>query len=300
MTMASLVDNLVEAKRSIIQHSPSSITEYNSLLIVASELSAFMNEYKGNELIPGLTQFYDVEPYGQSRRTKDLRIKIARPQITILSGTTPSNLIQFIPEYAWEQGFTSRIILIYADSKPIIDTWNTPYRAKPDDMVHDLKVINSLFGQIGWTEEWATAMHNWKLLKFDPVPNHPKLRWYCERREAHMIKLSMIACCDRGDDMTLSKADFNRAMGWLLEAEFHMPEIFKAGSSGTDSRAIDEILHFIQIAKDGMSEHKIVDFAHKRVPAHSVMRVLEIMERSGLIKATALDPKTGLRTFKAL
>jgi len=294
--MASLVDKLVEAKRNIIQHHPvQSITEYNSLLIVASELSAFMHEYKNNELIPGLTQFYDVDFYAQSRRTRDLHITIPRPQINILAGTTPSNLINFIPEYAWEQGFTSRIIMVYADTKPLIDIFNTPNKPMPADMTHDLAVINGLFGQIGWTEEWAVAMHQWKMLKFDPTPNHPKLRWYCERRYAHMIKLSMIASVDRGNDLMMNKADFNKAMGWLLEAEAFMPEIFRSGA-GLDSKAMDEIQHFVSVMKK-VSENKVVNFARERVPAHSVMRVLEVMERSGMIKAPTMD-KLGMKIFE--
>lgn len=296
VTMASLVDCMFEAKRSIVRL-PESMIEYNSLTIIADELSAFMSEYS-TELIGGLTTFYDMVPYGQARRTKDLRVKIKRPLLNILSGTTPSNLIRFVPEYAWEQGFTSRIVMVYSEERPMIDVFNTPYVEMPQDMIHDLRQINGLVGQFGWTEEYATAMHNWKVLGLPPVLEHPKLIYYNNRRFAHMLKLSMIASIDSGNALQLDKAAFNKAMGWLLEAEAFMPEIFRSGATGIDSKAMDEIQHFV--AKIGkVSEHKLVNFTRERVPSHSVMRVIEIMEKSGMIQAIALD-KMGMKIYSTL
>lgn len=301
MTMASMVDALVESKRTIVQL-PEPMIEYNSMLICADELSAFMSEWKSsNDLIAGLTTFYDVVPYSQSRRVKDIRIKLMRPQLNIISGTTPSNLVHFIPEYAWEQGFTSRIILVYSSDRPLIDVFNTPKPDWPDDMIHDLNVINSLVGEFGWTEEFARAMHNWKTLGQPPVPQHPKLEHYNSRRFGHLLKLSMIASVDCSSDLMLKVGDFNRAMGWLLEVEQAMPEIFTAGSTSIDSKAMDEILHFIRISGEkGMNEHRIVNFARERVPAHSVIRVIELMERSGLIKVLGVDQKTQLKWYAAI
>lgn len=299
MTMASLVDHMNEAKRTIIQL-PEAHLEYNSLYICADELSAFMDQFDSG-LIAGLTTFFDCVPYSQGRRVNDIRIKIKRPQLNILCGTTPSNLIKLMPEFAWEQGFTSRVILVHSTDRPIIDVFNTPSRDMPSDMIHDYKLISTMVGQMGWTEDYATAMHQWKTLGFPPVPKHPKLEHYCSRRFAHLIKLSMIASVDRGNELMLTKADFNRAMGWLLEAEHYMVDIFKSGGSGfNDSSAMDEIQHHVaQAGAKGMPEHLIVRFAKDFVPGHSVINVLKVMEMSGMIIAISNDPKTGLRVFRA-
>lgn len=301
VTMASLVDRMKENKRTIIQH-PNPPDEYNTILIAADELSAFMHEYKGNELIPGLTTFYDCGPYGQARRTNELNINIPRPQVNILTGTTPSNLLQFIPEYAWEQGFTSRILLIYADKKPLIDIFSLAARSMPADMIHDLKVINGLYGQFGWSQEWAKAMWDWKQAGFIPVPNHPKLRWYNERRHAHMIKLSMISSIDRGNRLELTKQDFNNAMFWLLEAEAEMSKIFTTGSATQDSAAFDEVVHFVQKhGTDGVSEHLIWNYARTKIThAYNIKNIMEAIEKSGYLRQIAVNPRTGLRTFRAV
>lgn len=300
MNMATMVDSLISHKRTII-NLPEPAIEYNSMFVIADELGAFMHEYS-HELIAGLTMFYDVGPYERARVYYEKAVKgIPRPQLNILSGTTPSNLLKFIPESAWEQGFTSRVILIYAEDKPIIDLWNAVAGIKPESLLHDLGIINHLIGQFGWTEEWARAMHNWKLVGFQPVPQHPKLRWYCERRERHMIKLSMVAAVDRANDLMMTKEDFNKAMSWLLEAEQYMPLIFQAGNAGVDSKAMDEIMYFVKAAGDkGVNQQRIVNFARTHVMyANNVMNILNLMETSGMIQVVGIDAKFNLKVYKS-
>lgn len=293
VTMASLVDSLVEAKRSII-NMPEPPHEYNSLFIIADELSAFMHTYEP-ELIGGLTTFYDAVPYAQHRRGKEIRIKLNSPQLSILSGSTPSNLVKFVPELAWDQGFMSRVIMIYSADRPIHDMFNLTPPTQPKEMIHDLQVINGLHGEFKWTQEYAGSIHKWRTGGCVPVPAHPKLVHYNSRRVAHLLKLSMVSCVDRGNILLLDQQDFSNGLAWLMEAECLMPEIFREGTIGADAKAMDDIANFIN---GGKPEHQIVNYARRLVPAHSVMRVLEIMERSGMIACTGTNPKTGLRSFK--
>ena len=90
MTFASLVDSLVKAKRHIIRPGDDPM-EYNSMAIFADEMGAFIHKYD-NEMIDGLSAFYDPTPYQQVRRTTDLRVKIEAPQLNMLCGCTPQNL----------------------------------------------------------------------------------------------------------------------------------------------------------------------------------------------------------------
>lgn len=111
----------------------------------------------------------------------------------------------------------------------------------------------------------------------------------------------MVAALDRSNSLILTVDDFNRAMGWLLEAEVLMPDIFKAGAPSGDAQAMDEIFHFVLLhASAGpVPEHKIINRARELVPAHSVLRVLEVMERSGMIKPVGQDTRTGMRYYTA-
>jgi len=298
MSAASLVDALVEAKRSIIRL-PDPPLEYNSMMICADELSAFMHKYD-DEMVGNLTTFYDVViPYAQRRRGGDLKIKIKHPQLSILTGTTPSNLLKFMPENAWDQGLTSRVIMVFSDERIITDIFSHEKRGLPEPMLHDLRIISGLSGPFQVTQDYKDAINNWRKLGQPPLPTHPKLLHYNTRRLTHLFKLSMVSCVDRSNTLLLTKDDFNRAMGWLLGAEADMGEIFKAGVSGADSKAMDEIVHYCLVMNkgNGVPEPLLVQRARQLVPAMSVMRVIEIMERSGMIRS--IRNVKGIRYFEA-
>lgn len=301
MTMAALVDCLVEAKRSVMSDAMVPF-DFHSLSIFADELGAFMHNFDP-ELIGGLTTFYDVVvPYGQHRRGKDIRIKIKNPQLSILSGTTPSNLMKFMPEGAWDQGLTSRIIMVFSDERIIGDIFAVRDRTLPRDMLSDIAKIHALQGAFVVTEDFKVAINQWREKGQPPTPNHPKLLHYNSRRLAHLFKLCMISSADKGDSLILTMEDFHRAMGWLLEAEMLMPEIFKAGAIHADAKAMDEIYHFLLVGggDKGLGEHQVMNFAKERLPIYSCHNAIKVLEGSGLIKSIGVDKATGNRRLVAL
>jgi hypothetical protein len=294
MTRAALSDYMAEAKR-FIPNIPYTPIEYNSLVVVADEFSAFMHEYD-SALVASLVEFYDVNPYMEGRRVGNIRITITRPQLNILTGSTPSNLIHTLKDYVWEQGLMSRVIMIYANDRPLIDVFNTPPMPKPADLIHDIKVINTLIGEFTYTDDFAKAMHQWKLLGLIPVPQHPKLIHYNTRRWAHLLKLTMVASVDRSNDLVLEVQDFNRAMGWLVQAETYMELIFEVGSVAPDSRIMDEVVHFIKSHKGPVSEHLVINFMRERTSSMTISPMLRAMEGSRMIVARHVD-KNGMRQF---
>jgi hypothetical protein len=296
MTRASLSDYMNEAKR-IIPKIPPPAIEFNSLVCIADEFSAFMHEYD-SALVAALVEFYDVNPYSEGRRVSNIRIKIARPQLNILTGSTPSNLIHTLKDYVWDQGLMSRVIMVHSSERPIIDVFNEPARDRPPALINDLKVIWLLEGQFNVTADFGIAMHNWKTGGFEPVPDHPKLAHYASRRFAHLLKLSMIASIDRSNELIVRLEDFNRAKQWLIEAEVTMPFIFKEGSIVPDSKIMDEIAHFVR-TRGEVSEHLVRNFARQRVPAMHIEYIMKTMEGARILVVKNVAPKTGLKTFVA-
>jgi hypothetical protein len=273
------------------------------MYICADELGAFIHTHD-KEMTDGLSAFYDPTPYQQSRRGggdgNGLKIRIQSPQLNILCGTTPQNLTDLMPEKAWGQGFTSRLIMIFADERSIGDDFEACEQTWSDNLKHDMTIINGLVGGFHITPEYRTAVMNWKNLGEPPVPAHPKLVHYITRRRTHLYKLSMIAAIDAGNSLVLTKNEFNRAMSWLIEAEERMPEIFKAGTTNADSQAMEEILHFIGACDrgKGVSEQRIRHFARDKVPLYSILRIVDILEQSGQIHMTGKDRSTGIRYFQ--
>ncbi len=294
MKMASLVDALAQCKRSSVRHqAPTEL--FNSMTLVIDEWSAFMH-VMDDELVGGLTTFYDVMPYDHWRRGKDIKIKIERPQLSMLAGSTPSHLLRSLPDYVWEQGFGSRIILVWCGDRPTGDDFAYPTRGLPPDLLYDLKLIHDLKGEFSVSEEYRGLVTAWRAQGENPKPTHPRLVHYNTRRRAHLYKLSMVSAVDRGDNLRLLEEDYGRALAWLTEIETNMPHIFDEGSTTVDARAMDEIEDFIRRQGKATSEHRILNFASTRVPAHAVVKVVQLMVLSGRIHAVGED-RLGKPTF---
>ena len=296
MRMASLVDALAVAKRFIPNlGSKEGPIEYYSMSILVDDWQAFMHAFD-EELVAGLTTFYDVNvPYEHHRRGGQIRIKINRPQLNILGGTTPSDLLEFMPQRAWGGGFTSRTIFVYSDDRFVNDDFAHVKRALPEDMVHDLKLIYSLEGECNVDEGFRKAVSEWRARNEEPKPSHPKLLHYNTRRRAHVYKLSIISAIDRGPNLRLLAEDFRRALLWLEEAEVNMQTIFTEGASHIDMQVQDEVIDWLRRQGKPIPEHRLTHEIAKRVPAHAVLKVKDIMWLSGRLE---MDEKTRLYRAK--
>jgi hypothetical protein len=295
MTFAAMADVLNESVRTM----PDSST-FNSLYICAEEMGAFIHKYD-NEMIDGLAAFYDPDPYAQRRRTNDIKFEIFSPQINMVAGVTPQNLLHVLPERAWGQGFMSRVIMVFSDERIIGDDFAPRPNLNLEHLEHDLSTIFNLHGGFHVTEEYRECINNWRALGEPPIPDHPKLTHYVTRRRVHLYKLSMVASVDRGNSLALTRDDFNTALNWLAEAESLMPDIFAAGSGNIDGAAMDEIHHFV-LASDrgnGVSEQKIIHFARERVPIHSILRIVEIMQASGQLHCLGVDRNSKIKFYSA-
>jgi hypothetical protein len=300
---ASLIDSLFDAKRSIVRinETPNHI-EFNHLTVIASELGVFLPEYD-RLFMNTLTKLYDGEHYEQRRRTKGIHITMPRPQLNLVGGTTPSYLNSFLPEGAWDQGFTSRTVFIYSGATtntPIFESISNPNHDEfiYNNLVNDLKSIGSIFGKFDWDEGSVEAITKWSDAGLVPVPQQPKLLHYNSRRLAHLIKLCIIACATRTNEKQIWLEDYQTALDWLLEAEATMPDIFLNSGIGGDSKAIDDAWFFVYSTysktKTPIFETRLYEFLRQRVPSHNVARVVEVMVRSGMLR---VEPVRGLQAY---
>lgn len=300
LTFASLVDCLDNAKRTWHLAGQAEPVAFNSLYICAGEFGAFMHKYD-NEMVDGLAAFYDTDPYAQVRRTMERKPTIESPQINMLAGVTPQNLLHFMPDRAWGQGFTSRIIMVFSDERILGDDFAIYADPKMTELEYDLKVINNLYGPMYPTPDYVDRVNNWRNGGEPPVPGHPKLTHYVARRRVHLYKLSMVASVDRGNTLALTGEDFDTALGWLTEAENLMPQVFSEGAANGDGAAIEEILNFVRVCDrgEGVSEPKIIRFAKEHVPIHAILNIIEIMEKTGQLWCIGTERLTGIKRYSA-
>jgi len=293
VTKASLIDELAAATRRWVISSPkpgqNPVDSFNSLILCINELGVLIPAYE-NEFMNTLTDLWDGKGYSESRRTTKVTHKIDKPQLNMIAGCTPSYLVHVLPEGAWDQGFLSRTMLIYSgdSQKRSLFAETSIDQQEWDHLQTALEAISAFYGEMNWEQAAAEKMDAFHLSDGEPKPNHPKLLSYTIRRTVHLIKLCMVASVSRGDDLTIREADFNRAFGWLIEAETQMPEIFKAMSSGGTASVMDDTWHFIYeiYMKENkpIMKHRIIQFLLERVPAHNVETTLDMMVQANLIE----------------
>lgn len=303
VSKASLADALFEAKRQIIrlQDTPPTTVEYNALLICASELGLFMPNYE-SEFIMAMIAFYDGDYYDERKRTGTIKVKIPRPHLQLLSATTPQFLGKYFAEGTWDQGFNSRTIYAYSGESFATDPFaKREILGDRESLLDGLKkIVETMYGEMTWSREAKIAHQAWLVADEPPKPTHTRLQYYLTRRKTHIIKLAMIAAASRFS-MTITQDDYATAMGWLLEVEEHMPDIFKAMTVGSDAIAMDDAFGFLftEYMKGGgktpVMEHRIVNFLKERLPAHSVMRSIEIMLKSRMMEEIWVEGKRGFK-----
>jgi len=306
VSKASLIDALFQAER-IVDLGADNLErhQYNSLMVIANELGALIPAYE-SEFINTLTDIYDNKPYSETKRTKNLEITISNPQLNILAATTPSWLTDLLPKGAWDQGFLSRTILIYAGkTKPVSlfeETKLDPKLIK--ELKHTFEVITRLYGKFAFTPEAASYIDDWQLSGCKPAPSHPKLMHYNTRRTAHLLKLSIIACVSRQQkELLIRLEDIQIALSWMVEAEEYMLDIFKEMDSGGTQEVLKEIwydLYNIFLRKQKpLVEAQVIQIIQAKAPVQQVPQYFDLLVRAGVLReGVSMEGSKSIKVFK--
>lgn len=303
VTKASLIDELDSAVRRVIdsKNKLSPVTNFNSLLLCVNELGVLLPAYE-NEFMNTLTDLWDCKSYSERRRSKNIEIKITAPQLHMLAACTPSYLMSTLPEGAWDQGFLSRTLLIYSGVAEKTSLFAEKHIDKGLEKRAQKRLteLSVLTGKMAFTEDAAGLIDAFHMDRAPiPKPDHPKLLSYNIRRTVHLLKLMMVASVSRTSSMVIEEEDFTRALGWLLEAETFMPDIFKAMTQGGAGDVMRDAWHFVfkAYAKEQkpILKARLIQFLQERVPVHSIEPTIDMMIKGNLLSEIPTKVGPGLK-----
>lgn len=291
VTSASLVDAVGEAAR----RTPidGQLVEYSSLFLPAGELGVLLPAHDLG-FLSILNDLYDNPAnYTEKRRTLDRNTDIVRPQINILGGSQPAYLTSLLPEEAWNMGFTSRMIMVYANSapkKPLFSFDPRDYalleRQKAHLVAH-LSKLGSAHTPFTLTQGAMDNISLWHLAGGPPIPQHSRLAHYNSRRTIHLLKLCMVASVSRDTTFEITEFDVERAKTWLFDVERLMPDIFRDMMGRSDGQVINELHMYLWgeyvRTKSPIHESLIFDFLSVRVPSERIKVIIEVAERSNML-----------------
>lgn len=294
MTKAALVDRLAKSTTTFLG-TGSVPLKYNSLLVAAEEFSillpAYDLEYIGtlNGIFNNKSEHVEERRHGPSRE-----LRIVNPQLNILGGAQPAWLQNLFPEEAWSTGLGRRLIMIYASETPhrsLFHESDIDPELKPQ-ILSRLSQTASLYGQMKWTEDAMKRIDLWHLGGAQPVPNHPKLSSYNKSRSLFALKLSLISSVSRSSELIIRDVDVDRALGWLLDAERLMPDIFRAMLGKSDRDVIRE-LHLVMwgkwtenqrlVGRPNIKGEFMRQFLIERVPHEKVASIIKASEDAKII-----------------
>ena len=296
MTKASLVDELVKAKSSVVP--PGGLpVEYHSLYILAEEVQVLMPSYDG-DFLGVLNSLYNnpVQPYTETRRTGSVReAKITLPQLNLLAGVQPGWMAGTFPDLAWATGLMSRVIMVYVEDQPVYDLFSEEehdHSSRLGALAGELVRLSRRYGPMKWRPAALAKARAWHLAGDEPKPVHSKLQFYTNRRPLHLTKLALVSAISRGAPEWIEELDLDRAMAWLFEAERLMPDVFRAMTGRSDQAVIEELHYYVSSLwrmSGGKPVHEtsIFSFLSDRVPSEKVEKLLTIAERSNVIARVA-------------
>lgn len=190
------------------------------MLIAADEF----NDFTGNgniEFYSTLGVLWDAVGTYKSRVKHGKSVSVHEPSISILAGNTSAGISLAFPPEVLGQGFISRLLLVYGENSGRRITFPpVPEKEKTDDLVKQLKEIQTLKGCITFSEESIETVD--KIYQHWTDLPDVRFRSYSTRRLTQLFKVSTILCAARFS-RTVRVQEVVEANTYLAAIESRMP-----------------------------------------------------------------------------
>lgn len=264
-----------------------------SITCFSEELSVFLGQ-NNISFLSSLTDWYDSKDNWTYETKGAGTDKLQGLCFNLLGATAPDWLQSMLPQEAVGGGFTSRVVFVVEEKKGKTVSKHEfsaeEIRIK-QGLVRDLERISQLSGEFHFDAEGEAAYVAWyeeqdrRLAAGDLPVADERFSGYCERRSTHIRKLCMVLSASRGDDLTITKADFERAVGVLRSAELKMHKTFGGLGTAAYGQITERVIQYIRHAKVVTRSGLMTKF--RRDMDGGVMKVIEeVMSMMHVVKIT--------------
>lgn len=278
MTAAYFTQSLSERERSFVNPVTKDPEPYFAMHVHSAEMAQLFPT-KDEELFANLTDSWDCHKLSVGRITKDRNFWLDRVCVTALFATNPVHINSLITNNAWHGGFMSRVIIVVGQAPQrgsAFSKSSTTFERNQQlkDLKETLRHISTLQGEYEWEPEAREVFDEFYRypgnLGGPPIPSHPNLATYCERRHQQLEKIMMCRAASLRDDFILTLEDFNYAKKLLLNTEAVMADAFHgADLDSPHTRATNILyeLHKWQLKHKHayISRTKIYNVIHQKV-----------------------------------
>lgn len=218
----------------------------HSMFLRASEFATFIGQ-NNTQLINFLVDMWDgKEEY--EYKTKGATIMLKDPLLSIIGGTTPMLIAECLPPAAIGGGFTSRFVMVYADSPEANNAFPDPLDLGMKEALGNVFAdiftnMNGAFSLAPEAKAFLTSVYK------EPFPHpDPRFIYYSERRFTHLLKLCMTFAAMRLSNV-IELIDALEAHALLSATETHMPDALGELGLSPLSAAKQKLIEFIISSK---------------------------------------------------
>lgn len=300
----AMIMAMKRANTNFMDPSTGEVKFHCSITAFSEELSVFLGQ--GDiAYLSNLTDWYDSKDdweYETIGRGKDTLQGLC---LNLMGGTAPDWIQSMIPGEALGGGFTSRIIFVVEEVKRKIvpEHFLTDREMELQQLLHlDLERISQLSGEMQFDEDAKKCYVDWyvaqdtALSAGNPAISDSRFAGYCERRATHLRKLMLICSASRGDDLTIRKADFHKALGLLTAVEMNMHKTFGGLGKSRNSDVTEQVKNYIQKMRVTTRKVLMAKF-YRDLDAATLAGIEETLKAAGMVSVKLL-PDTADKMYK--
>jgi len=216
---------------------------------LADEMEMLFTD-NNKRVVTFLNQGWDCRDY-QGDTIKHGEVVIKNVCINFLGCCVPETIQDLMMEKTIKKGFTARALFLYDNKKYQTVTKIETTKAQEEEgkiiQRHLRRLATLAPSEVKYTAEAYAWLDNWTHKKLDKFHNeHPKLKDYYGRRQAHLIKLAMNVHYSESVEHKIEVSDFIAAEKLQLRAEQNMHLALSGGGENANFKTSEEIKKFLQ------------------------------------------------------
>jgi hypothetical protein len=267
----------------------------HTCFIISRELSVFVTASQFT--IPILTDLWDSNEgsfiYGTRHKGE---YKIDSPCVSLLGGSTQEWLISAIPPTAIGGGFTRRVNFVVAQDREQFIPWPVIPNHSPikSNLIEDLRDMSLQVGEFKF-DKGAVPLFEYVYKQSEPdLYDDEATTSYKTSKWAQVSKLAMCFSLSRGNDLIISKEDFQKGYDAVESVASNIPRVFRGVGESELVAASNKVLAFIE-TKGFASREEILKAHWRDVTSDDLDRILATFKEAKII----FDYQQGRKTMYA-
>jgi hypothetical protein len=270
---------------------------HSSVYIVSREFESFIGNRKDNtRMLTILTDFYDCPKTWKYKTKHSGTNNLPSLFATIIAATTPTSLSNSLPASSIGDGFTSRILFVWADKKKRKEA--IPYKTKEDEILEDklkkdLYIISRLSGSFTMDnplrEKWTAWYDKYEEQDEGRLCKDNSFNGWYSRKPSMILRVAMLISASRSNDMVMSWEDIQKAIKEIESVERMMGQAFRAVGKSMVSGEVETVVQVVKERK-AISEKQLMSMIWRDVDSNSFDNVISTAIRRGNVRRKYESP----------